>query len=116
MADFIKAPTTSAVGTNLNGQNVTGTAASGSKYALDVNVLPGAVALSIDLRRAQTVLFAVVSATASGANTLVAADGTRKIKVLSYVLVCDGAVTATFKSGSTALSGAMSFVANGGVA
>ena len=70
----------------------------------------------VDMLRAQTVLFAAINAAASGANTIVAADATKKIKVLSYVLVCDAAVTTTFKSASTAISGAMSFAANGGAA
>ncbi len=70
----------------------------------------------IDLLRAQTVLFATISAASSGANTIIAADASNKIKVLSYVIVADAAVTVTFKSATTAISGAMSLAANGGVA
>jgi hypothetical protein len=70
-----------------------------------------------DQRRGQTVLFASVDAAANGDNTIVAADATKKIKVLSYTLVADGAVTARWKSGAGSnLSGAMSLAANGGVA
>ena len=70
----------------------------------------------VDMLRAQTVLFATISASASGANTIVAASGSNKIKVLNSVIIADAAVTVTLKSASTALSGAMSLAANGGVA
>ena len=71
----------------------------------------------IDLRRGQTILFAQINAASSGDNTIVAADGTRKIKVLTYVLVADGTVASRWKSGAgTNLSGAMAWVANTGVA
>lgn len=58
-----------------------------------------------------------VSAASSGNNTLVAAVAGKQIVVTSYFFVCDGAVTAQFQSGAggTALSGAMSFAANGGI-
>lgn len=61
-------------------------------------------------------LFAEVAASASGSNEIVAADAQHRIKVVSYVLVADSAVTAQWKSATTALSGAMSLAANGGVA
>lgn len=66
--------------------------------------------------RGLTTLFAPIRASTSGATEIVAANPTKKIKVLSYVLVADGAVTAKWQSASTDLSGAMSFSANGGVA
>lgn len=70
-----------------------------------------------DLRRGQTVLFAVIDAALSGDNTIVAADGTKKIKVLSYAMVADAAVVARWKSGAAGnLSGAMSIAATGGIA
>lgn len=78
---------------------------------------PAATDWRSDLRRGQTPLFAVVNASGSGDNTLVAADGTKKVKVLQYTLVSAGTVNATFKSGAaTALSGAMPLVANSGIA
>lgn len=40
----------------------------------------------------------------------------RQIMVVSYVFVADAATTATFKSATTAISGAMTLDANGGVA
>jgi hypothetical protein len=71
----------------------------------------------MDLRRGQTILFASIDVATSGDNTIVAADATRKIKVLSYSLVCDGTVSVRWKSGAASnLSGAMSFVANTGIA
>lgn len=69
----------------------------------------------IDFRRNQTILFAKVDVSSSGSNSIVTADATRKIKVLSYNLVADGAVTAKWQSSSTDLTGAMSFSANGGI-
>ncbi|MBA3755982.1 MAG: hypothetical protein H0X02_07060 [Nitrosomonas sp.] len=68
----------------------------------------------VDTRRGQTILFASVSIASSGANLLVSASATKKIKVLHYTLVADAAVTVKFQSGSTDLTGAMSFSANGG--
>lgn len=76
---------------------------------------PNSVPWLVDMRRGNTILFAAIDVASSGDNTIIAADGTKKIKVLSYTLVVDAAVTARWKSGSTALSGAMSFSANGGV-
>lgn len=51
---------------------------------------------------------AVISAAASGANEIVGAVAGKRIVVLSYTLIPAGDVTATWKSDSTAISGAMS--------
>jgi hypothetical protein len=52
---------------------------------------------------------AVVNAAASGDNTIIAAPGAGKqIEVRGYHIVSANTVTATWKSGSTALSGPMS--------
>lgn len=60
--------------------------------------------------------FAAIAAASSGDNTIVAAVTGKRIKVISYVVVAAGAVTAKWKSGAgTDLSGAMSLAANGGV-
>lgn len=59
--------------------------------------------------------FAAISAASSGDNTAVAAVTSKKIRVLSYSLVADGAVTARFQSDTTDLTGAMSFAENGGI-
>jgi hypothetical protein len=70
-----------------------------------------------DLRRGQTILLAPISIAASGDNTVIAADATKKIKVLSYVLVSTGTVNATWKSGAAVnLSGSIPLVADTGVA
>lgn len=58
---------------------------------------------------------AINAATTAGDNTIVAADANNKIKVLGYVLIAGAATTATWKRGTTAVSGAMSLAANGGV-
>lgn len=60
--------------------------------------------------------FASISDSSSGATAIVAADATHKIRVLSYVLVADGTTTAKFQNGSTDITGAMSLIANTGVA
>lgn len=76
---------------------------------------PAATDWRVDLRRGLTVQFAVISATASGDNAIVAASVGNKIKVLQYTLVADSAVVATFRNGTTPITGAMSLAANGGV-
>jgi hypothetical protein len=85
---------------------ITGTA-QGVKFGIDV---------AADGRRGQTILFASVSASSSGTNAIVAASPGSKIKVLSYSLVANAAVTVKWQSASTDLTGAMSFSANGGIA
>jgi hypothetical protein len=78
---------------------------------------PAATDWRTDLRRGITVLFSSISASSSGDNTVIAADGTRKIKVLQYTIISAGTVNVTMKSGAgTSLTGAMPLVANSGVA
>jgi len=62
--------------------------------------------------------YAVIDTSASGNTTLVAAVTSKVIVVLSYDFVCDGTVAVKFTSGAggTALTGAQSFAANGGIA
>lgn len=60
--------------------------------------------------------YAVVNASASGSNTVVAAVANKRIRVLSYVIIASGAVTVTWQSASTAISGPMALAANGGAA
>lgn len=60
--------------------------------------------------------YAVVNASASGSNTIVAAVSNKRIRVLSYVIIAAGAVTVTWQSASTAISGPMALAANGGAA
>ena len=63
-------------------------------------------------------LYASISASSSGNNTLKAAVAAKKIRVYAYVIVATTAVTAKFQSaaGGTDLTGAMPLGANGGVA
>lgn len=76
----------------------------------------GTTTQPVDLRRGFTLAFAIIDVAASGDNTIVAADATRKVKVLSYSMVADAAVTVRWKSGAgSSLSGAMSFIQNGGI-
>jgi hypothetical protein len=70
------------------------------------------------IREAHTwpVKFAVINASTSGNNTIVAAVTAKKIRVLSCFIVAAAAVTVRFESGAdgTALTGQMSCAANGG--
>jgi hypothetical protein len=61
---------------------------------------------------------AISASTDNGDVTLLAAVTSKKIRVLSYVVVADGTVSIRFESGTggTALSGVMALVANAGVA
>lgn len=61
-------------------------------------------------------MFAPISASTSGNNTLVAASAGRKIRVLSVNFIAADAVNATFKSGSVAVSGAYPLTAQSGAA
>lgn len=68
----------------------------------------------VDVVAAGTILRAAISAAASGDNTIVAAAGGVKTKVLGLVLVAAGAVDVRFEDGAggTALTGVMSLAAN----
>ena len=73
-------------------------------------------ALPVERASGQTILHAVVSESSSGNNEVVAAAGSGlKIKVVSYVIIAAGAVSAKWRTASTDLSGAMALAANGGV-
>lgn len=57
-----------------------------------------------------------ISVVTQGSNQIVAAVTGKKIRVVSYVLVCTAAESVTWRSGSSPnLSGAMSFAASAGV-
>lgn len=60
-------------------------------------------------------LTGVINASSSGDNTLLAANANARIRVHAYVIVAAGAVSVTFKSGGSTLTGAMPLAANGGV-
>jgi hypothetical protein len=64
----------------------------------------------------EVVKYAVIDDASSGDNEVIAAVSGKKIRVLSYVMITAGAVTARFESGAggTALTGQMSIGANGG--
>lgn len=64
----------------------------------------------------KTLLFASVSVASSGDNSIVAADASNKIKLVSYTLVADAAVNVKWRNATTDISGAMAFAANGGAA
>ncbi len=60
--------------------------------------------------------FASISAASSGSNEIVAAVTGKRIKVLAYTVIAAGDVSITWRSASTAISGAMSIAQNGGAA
>lgn len=60
--------------------------------------------------------YAVINASASGSNTIVAAVTNKRIRVLSYTMIAAGDVTVTWRSASTAISGPMALATNGGAA
>ena len=59
--------------------------------------------------------FAKIDVASVGDNTIVSGVTGKKIRVLQYALICAGAVTLTFKSGTTPITGDMAFAANGGI-
>jgi hypothetical protein len=61
--------------------------------------------------------FAAISATSSGDNTIVAAVGSKKIRVLSLFFTANGTVTTRFESAAsgTALTGQSDFIVNTGM-
>lgn len=67
-------------------------------------------------REAAQIRDAPVSTAASGDTTIVPANSNGRIVVHSYALVAAGAVACKWKSGATDKSGAMPFIANGGIA
>lgn len=59
--------------------------------------------------------YADIDVASAGDNTIVAAVTGKKIRVLQYALVVSAATTVIWKSGTTAITGDMSFAANGGI-
>ena len=55
--------------------------------------------------------YAIVNASASGSNTIVAAVTNKRIRVLSYVIIAAGDVSVTWQSASNALSAPMALAA-----
>jgi hypothetical protein len=86
------------------------------------NPLPAQTTLEVSqmssLGTIATPQYAVINTSSIGDSTIVALVSGKVIRVLTYVLVADAAVAAKFTSGTagTALTGAMSLSANGGVA
>lgn len=63
-------------------------------YGIDANLIPNAK-------------YALISASSSGDNTVLSAVTASRFLVLGYTISGAGAVTATWKSGSTGISGAI---------
>lgn len=59
-------------------------------------------------------LFADIDAAASGANAVIAAVSGKSIRVMCYTVIAAADITITWKSGTTAISGAMDLPAKGG--
>lgn len=67
-----------------------------------------------DAKETSDVKYAVINATASGDNTIVAAVSGKVVRVISYLLIANGTVTATWKQGATNISGPLPLVVNAG--
>ena len=63
----------------------------------------------------KTLLFASVAQGAAGTTAIVAADATKKVKVVSYMIVLDAAGSFKFNDGTVDLSGAVPVLISGGV-
>lgn len=70
--------------------------------------------LPVTQTHGKTILYAAINTAASGDTTVATPTGTNRIKVLGVLLVCNAPVVVTFKSATTAVTGPMSFAANGG--
>jgi uncharacterized protein YgiB involved in biofilm formation len=60
--------------------------------------------------------YAVIAASSSGDNAIVAAVTGKRIRVLAYALIANAAVNAKWRSASTDVTGLLYLAANGGVA
>jgi soluble cytochrome b562 len=74
----------------------------------------GTSTADVNLKQTNTILFATISASSSGDNQIVAANATKKIKLLSCALVASGTVSVKWRSGTTDVSGTMPLVVNSG--
>lgn len=102
---------------SVSGQSVTftGLSADTSYYATDssgTRYLRFAVPAASEYQSSE-LLFATISLTATG--DLVAAVTAKKIRVVSYAIVCSAGLTVNFESGTTDISGPMEIAANGGI-
>lgn len=71
------------------------------------DVAPLPVYMAAAPAAAAPVKFAVISAAGAGSNSLVALVASKKIRVLNYTLVADGAVNVSFLSAAAAITGVM---------
>lgn len=72
-------------------------------------------ARGMDGKEASDITFAPIDCSSSGPNTIVAADATKKIRVIGYVLTASAAVNARWKRAATNLSGLLYLDTKGGV-
>lgn len=70
----------------------------------------------VDGRRGVTMLFSAISVSSSGDNTIIAADATKKIKVVSFLVAAALATDVIWKSDTTAISGTLSIGVTGSIA
>lgn len=81
-----------------------------------VTLVETAAPLPTKQTHGKTILSGVISASVSGDNNLGSIVSGQSVKILGITFVCTGANVITFKdSGGTALTGAMSFGAQGGL-
>ena len=124
--DIVSLPALVAGSANIGDVDVASIAAGDNNIGnVDVVTLPALVAgsanigdvdiASIATGQGKTLLFVPIAQGAAGTTQLVAADATKKIKVVNYVVVQTEAGTTKFTDGVGDLTGAMAFATNGGV-
>ena len=74
----------------------------------------GSLKVSASLKQQNTIKFVPISVSGSGDNLVIASVLSKKLKVISVLLVSAGAVSVKWRSNTTDLSGAMPLVANSG--
>ena len=83
--------------------------------AKDATLTGGTVKANPTTGEGHTLLYVAIAQGAAGTTQLVAADATKKIKVVSYVLVMSLGGSAKFLDSAADLTGAMVLVTSGGV-
>lgn len=116
---FTVVPWPGALGAN-GGMKVDIVGDTGAQSQLDTDGLAGITLNTKSMLNGTATLtpkFAVINASASGNNTLVAAVTSKKLRVLAYNFIANGTVNAKFQSGAsgTDLTGLKYCVANGGI-
>ncbi len=85
------------------------------RVTLDATTGGVVVAAGSQTGQGKTLLFGAITQGAAGTTQLVAANATKKVKLVSYVFILDAAGSLKFTDGTVDLSGVMPTSINGGV-